>query len=182
MSMGNEIKELTAKVEEQAATISEQATAIEGFEAQVEAASQLDNDKIATAIDIAQAHEQKVSDLEEQLQQAQTDLAGALEINEELTSNLEDAEVDIDPNEAQAEIAELKAVVEAKDAKLESPAIKDASAEGEDEAADTESDSEQANVYEQYKAISDPVRAAEFWKENKPAILAAGTQMAKEKE
>jgi len=173
MSMGQEITDLTAKVKEQA-------TLIEGLEAQIEAATQLDNAKAEASIKVAQDHEAKVKDLEEQLQAAQTDLAGALEVNEELLEDTADAEDKAELAEAAVEAAsvkvvELQEVVIIKDAKLAMPAIKDASAEGEELPADIDA-SEPINILAQYAAITDSARRHEFWSENKEAIAAANAE------
>ena len=182
MSMGNEIKELTAKVEELEGVVSEQATAIEGYEATIEAAAQLDNDKAEATIEAAQAHEEQVKGLEAELQEAQEALAGALEVNDGLIEDAEAAEEKV--TLAEAAVEEAQAAVVAKDAKLENPAIKDASAEGEDEAADLDVD-EPKNILEEYNAIADPAQKQSFWRENKQALReadVAARKEAKEKE
>jgi len=180
--MGNEIKELTAKVEELEGVVSEQATAIEGYEATIEAAAQLDNDKAEAAIKVAQAHEEQVKGLEAELQEAQEALAGALEVNDGLIADAEEAEEKV--TLAEAAVEEAQAAVVAKDAKLENPAIKDASAEGEDEAADLDVD-EPKGILEEYDAIADPAEKQAFWRKNKKDIAKAGhaaAKAAKEKE
>jgi len=178
MSMGNEIKELTGQVE---------ALSTENVElkAQIEEAIRLSAAKDEAHGEIVKLHAEELAGMQDALQTAQTDLSGALEINEDLLSNLNDAEAEAEEAEEKVELAEaaVEASVEAiaaKDAKLANPAIVDASAEGESEAADLDA-TEPINVLAQMDAITDQARRHEFWQQNKVAIDAANKE-AKEKE
>jgi hypothetical protein len=186
MTLGQEIKELKAVADGLQTQLAERDTEIEGLKAQIKTATELDNAKALACIEAAEIHANEIKDLQDKLQAVQEDLAGALEANENLTSNLADAEVDEEELEAkEAVIAEKEAVIASKDAKLASPAYQDANTEGEEQAADVDPDNAptEGGILAEYEEIKKNGTARErtaFYRQHRKELMEATRELRRQ--
>jgi len=170
MSLGQENKELKAAVESATARIAELDGENAELKAQIAAVAEADEARIEAAAEIEQARADADKVIKEQLADAQ----GTFEELRAQIAELEAANAELsDDNDELEEVADAQdEIIKAKDAKMAMPAMQDAEALGESEAADI-AEGEPNGVLDQFAAITDPAAKQAFWRQNKAAIQKA---------